>query len=148
MIEAIKNKPIPYELLLEADPEKSVIETYIHQSDIFLKTTDGKVIGVIALLRHSEHNIEIKNVAVSDLFRGKGYGKELIRFAEEWCKKEGFSELFIGTGNSSVDQLALYQRLGFEIDSIKHHFFTQEYTTPIIENGIECKHMIMLKKSL
>ena len=53
----------------------------------------------------------------------------------------------IGTGNSSLDQLALYQKLGFRITGIVAGFF-YDYPKPIVENGIACRDMVRLRVEL
>lgn len=56
----------------------------------------------------------------------------------------GAHALMIGTGNSSLAQLRLYQRLGFRIVSIVPDFFAN-YPEPIYENGILCRDMVRLR---
>jgi aminoglycoside 6'-N-acetyltransferase I len=87
-------------------------------------------------------------MAISELFQGNGFGKQLLQFAEEISQQSGYKKLIIGTGNSSIAQLALYQKAGFEIVRIEKDFFVKNYKQPIMENGIPCKHMIILEKEL
>ena len=53
----------------------------------------------------------------------------------------------IRTSNSSLDQLALYQKLGFRITGIVAGFF-DDYPEPIVENGIACRDMVRLRVEL
>jgi len=68
--------------------------------------------------------------------------------ANQIAKEKGFKKIIIGTGDAGIKQLYLYQKVGFEIYDIKHRFFIDNYPEPIYENGIQLKHMIMLKKDL
>ena len=61
---------------------------------------------------------------------------------------EGFKSICIGTSNASIGQLYLYQKQGFEIFKIEKKFFLKNYNQEIFENGIQCKHMLYLEKSL
>jgi len=45
-------------------------------------------------------------------------------------------------------QLHIYQKAGFEMDRIKKNFYLDNYPTPIFENGLLLKHMVILKKKL
>ncbi len=54
----------------------------------------------------------------------------------------------IGTGNSSVNQLSLYQKCGFRITGIEHDYFTKHYEEEIVENGLLCRDMIRLSLDL
>ena len=78
--------------------------------------------------------------------QGQGIGKLLLRDAT--VKAKGFKKIIIGTGDAAIKQLYLYQKEGFEIFDIKKRFFLDNYPGPIYENGIQLKHMIMLKKEL
>lgn len=138
-----------WELLLSADPQKSAVEKYLDRSRIFLlKSQDGEVLGQLLLLSLEPKTAEIINLAVLEKEQGKGYGKKLIEFAVEAARKSGLDRLEIGTGNSSLGQLSLYQKCGFEISGIDKGFFVRNYSEPIWENGIQCKDMIRLSLKL
>lgn len=106
------------------------------------------MVGVLVLHQIDSTSIEVKNIAVDASEQGKGFGKELLRYSELVSRELGFEKLVIGTGNSSLGQLALYQKAGFEMCEIRKDFFVMNYTEPLFENGIPCKHMVMLEKNL
>ena len=54
----------------------------------------------------------------------------------------------VGTGNSSIGQLSLYQKCHFRIIGVDINFFTKHYTKEIFENGIQCIDMIRLSQEL
>jgi len=141
-------EPIPYELLLLADPSIARIEAYIFDSKIYVAQSRGKTIGVFVLQDKGEGIAEIKNIAVVESLQGQGIGKLLLKAACSIAKADGFKIIQIGTGNSSIGQLYLYQREGFSISNIVKDFFTNSYPEPIYENGILCQHMIVLAKDL
>lgn len=143
-----KDKQIPYELLLLADETIDSINKYIYQSDIYVLDRDNVTIAVLALQTVSSDTIEIKNIAVATAFQGQGIGQELLKDAISLAKEKGFKKIIIGTGDAGIKQLYLYQKVGFEIYDIKHRFFLDNFPEPIFENGIQLKHMIMLKKDL
>ena len=148
-IEQIKeSSEIPYDLLELADPSRIQINEYLKTGIYFVAKVDSKVIGVLVLNQIDTTSIEIKNIAVDESEQGKGFGKALLRYSELKSQELGFERLVIGTGNSSLDQLALYQKEGFEMCKIKKDFFIKKYREPIFENGIQCKHMVILEKNL
>jgi ribosomal protein S18 acetylase RimI-like enzyme len=138
----------PWNLFLLADPSRDAVEKYIHESVVVALTNDECVAGVVVLTRVGEGAVEIKNIAVDPAFQGQGIGKKLLEEAIRRCRAEGAREVVIGTGNSSVGQLALYQKVGFQIVGIDRDFFTKNYPEPIIENGIVCRDMIRLSYPL
>lgn len=139
---------IPYDLLLLADPSKARVQTYLKTGFCFLGILESEVVGVLLLDEVNPKIAEIKNIAVRESEQGKGFGKQLLRFAEKESQVRGYEKLMVGTGNSSVDQLAFYQKEGFELDRIEKNFFLENYTEPIFENGIPCKHLLILEKTL
>jgi aminoglycoside 6'-N-acetyltransferase I len=143
-----KDQQIPYSLLLLADETIEAINKYIHQSDIYVLDRDNIMIAVFVLQTIGSETVEIKNIAVDTAFQGQGIGQGLLKDAINIAKEKGFKKVIIGTGDAGIKQLYLYQKVGFEIYDIKHRFFIDNYAEPIFENGIQLKHMIMLKKDL
>lgn len=143
-----KNDHIPFELLLLADPSKEIIDEYLKQSDLFVAKNNDEILGVLVLFPLTKETVEIKNVAVKTEFQGQGLGSFLIANAVKVALHNKLKTICIGTANSSVKQLCLYQKLGFEITDIKRNFFTNNYAQPIYENGIQAKHMLILSRQL
>lgn len=142
------DEQVPYELLLLADPSIEMIEEYLKSSFIFIVAQNNKIVGVIVLFPLSEDLVEIKNIAVEPEFQGQGIGSYLIENIIKVAIEQGYKEICIGTANSSIGQLYLYQKLGFELYEIKKNFFILHYPDKILENGIQAKHMIVLKRQL
>lgn len=143
-----EDSDIPFDLLESADPSRIRIDEYLKTGSCYVAKVDSKVIGVLVLHQIDTTSMEVKNIAIDESEQGKGFGKALLRYAELVSRALGFEKLVIGTGNSSLAQLALYQKEGFEIREIQRDFFIRNYTEPIFENGIQCKHMIILEKNL
>ena len=140
-----KGDQIPYDLLLEADPNKELVDKYIKTGECYLgKNSDGELVGLYVLVKVSEGVLEIINVSVDAKFQGQGYGKMLVSDAIERAKKSGAQEIEIGTGNSSFMQLSVYQKCGFRIVGVDTDFFVKNYPEPIFENGIQCRDMVRL----
>ncbi|MCD6068010.1 MAG: acetyltransferase [Bacteroidetes bacterium] len=143
-----KNEPREYELLLLADPSKDLVDQYLEQSDTFIARQNEETLGIVILLPLTEEIIEIKNIAVKPEFQGQGIGSYLIENAIKVAALKKYKKILIGTANSSIGQLYLYQKLGFEISEIRKNFFTDNYAEPIYENGVQAKHMLILAKQL
>lgn len=143
-----KSEHIPYPLLLLADETLDAINKYINNSEIYVLEQDNITIAVYVLQGVSPDTIEIKNIAVDKLFQGQGIGRKLLYEAIARAKERGYQNIIIGTGDASIGELNLYQKVGFEIYDIKHRFFLDNYPEPIYENGIQLRHMIMLRKVL
>ncbi|MEK4577731.1 MULTISPECIES: GNAT family N-acetyltransferase [Bacillus] len=148
VIERISKEAIPKSLLLLADPSESQIDAYVKSGFTYIAKQEERIIGVYVLLETRPRTMEIMNIAVVEHLQGKGIGKQLLSHAVETAKGYGMSKLEVGTGNSSVSQLALYQKCGFRIFSIDFDYFSKHYEEEIIENGIVCRDMIRLAMGL
>ena len=140
--------PIPYDLLLMADPSRQSIDTYLAAATVYIAEVKGQTVGCYVLMQLDAQVAEIKNLAVAERLQGKGLGNRLLRHAIGQARAKGFKQLIIGTGNSSIGQLYLYQKVGFSMSHIKPDYFTLNYSEPIVENGIACRHLVVLAMEL
>ena len=70
--------------------------------------------------------------------KGKGYGREFVRFYERYAKENGMPELRIDTNEINLAARGLYGSLGYEEVSI----------VPTVFNGIPGINLVMLEKHL
>ncbi len=139
---------VPLELLEQADPSRAQINAYLETGECYVARAEARFIGVVVLDEPSAGTVEIMNISVDPSYQRRGIGRRLLQFAERIAREKGFVRLLIGTGNSSISQLALYQSEGFEMVRIEKDYFLKNYPLPIIENGIPCKHRVILEKLL
>ncbi|MDR4927006.1 GNAT family N-acetyltransferase [Peribacillus simplex] len=138
----------PMHLLLLADPSRELVEEYLGSGTCFVAVTDERMIGVYVLLQKGPKLVEIMNIAVDERHHGRGIGRQLIEHAIGHAREQGYKTIEIGTGNSGIGQLALYQKCGFRITGVDRDFFNRNYAEAIYENGIQCQDMIRLSQSL
>ncbi|MCA0989063.1 GNAT family N-acetyltransferase [Guptibacillus algicola] len=141
-----ETKSFPFDLLLEADPSIDKVKGYLGRGDCYIAKQNGEVLGAYVLLQ-KDSIVEIVNIVVDEGYRGKGIGKKLLQDALFNAIQMGAETVEIGTGNSSIGQLALYQKCGFRMMEIVQGYF-EEYEEDIIENGIVCRDMIRLSFSI
>jgi aminoglycoside 6'-N-acetyltransferase I len=139
---------LPWPLLLLADPSAETVRGYVAHSRIWVAVAAETVVGVCVVELQTDTRAEIRNLAVAAEWQGSGLGKELLRFAAEQAQQQGLRTLRVCTGNSSLGPLALYQKMGFDLVDLQRHFFTRHYPEPIWENGILCRHRLVLEKEL
>ncbi|MDM5187881.1 GNAT family N-acetyltransferase [Bacillus sp. DX4.1] len=144
VMEHISQSMAPMSLLLLADPSHEQIVSYLQRGIIYIAKHDEHVVGVYVLLETRPNTMEIMNIAVLEEVQGQGVGKQLLQHAIALAKEKNMHTLEIGTGNSSVSQLAFYQKYDFRIFSIDFDYFSKHYEEEIIENGIVCRDMIRL----
>ena len=111
----LNTQQIPWDLLLEADPNKTFVEAYISEAFTRVAWYQEKAIGVYALKRLAPTSFELMNICVAREFQGTGMGRRLLGHAIGLAEAKGGREVHLGTGNSSLGPLRLYQRMGFRI---------------------------------
>lgn len=134
----------PYGLLLLADPNRTFVDAYLAAGNCYEARCDGQVVGVAVSLPRDNATVELMNIAVHPEWQGQGIGQSLLRHVMEAMAKSGYRTMRVGTGNSSLDQLAFYQKAGFRIVGIVPDYFTRNYAEEIVEHGIVCRDMIQL----
>lgn len=99
---------------------------------------------MLALTPVSWGVLEVTNLAVDEAWQGRGLGKRLLAAAIDAARAAGALRLDIATGNSSLAQLGLYQRMGFRICAVESDYFSLNYPESIVENGIPCRDRLRL----
>ncbi|CEF77546.1 hypothetical protein FGSG_12562 [Fusarium graminearum PH-1] len=79
-----------------------------------LRPTDKEIVGAL-ILYHADNAdiVQIDNVVIDSQAQGRGYGKVLMRYAEDFAKQHGRNALTLYTNVVMVENLALYPKMGF-----------------------------------
>jgi len=139
---------IPMDLLLQADPSEEIVLEYLQRGECFVMEDKDSIIGVYVLIPTRPETAELVNVSIHEDQQGKGLGKMLIQHSIATAKSKEYKTIDVGTGNSSISQIALYQKCGFRITHVDRDFFIRHYSEPIFENGIQCIDMVRLSQDL
>ncbi|MGO1923518.1 MAG: GNAT family N-acetyltransferase [Jeotgalicoccus sp.] len=143
-----KNEQPPMELLLTADPSETLVKDYLERGHCYILEIDNQTAGVYILRKTNPDTVELINIAVDERYQGRGVGKALVKDAIQKAKAMGYKTIEVGTGNSSIGQLALYQKCGFRITGVDKDFFIKNYEEEIFENGIQCMDMVRMSQEL
>ncbi|MCR6655071.1 MAG: GNAT family N-acetyltransferase [Opitutus sp.] len=139
-IGAADEAPLP--LLLSADPSEQAVRAYLRRGTLFLGEQEGRVVAV-AVLTVDGASAELNNLAVDPAHQGRGLGRRMLAHVLAHARATGCTRVEVGTGNSSLRQLEIYQRSGFRIIGVVRDYFAA-YDPPIVENGLRCLDMIRL----
>ncbi len=136
------------DLLLDADPDESMIDRYLEQGEMYVLFDGEQALAEAVLLDRGGGVCELMNLAVRPGFQSRGLGGQMIRHLFDQARPR-FHTMLVGTADASDRALRVYQREGFILDHRIPGFFTDHYPHPIIEdNGVQCVDMIVLKKPL
>lgn len=72
---------------------------------------EGQVIACVVLKPTSHTAIQLRQMAVSQAFQGKGLGRDLVKFSENQIVKKGFLEIHMEARSHAV---SFYQKLGYQ----------------------------------
>jgi putative acetyltransferase len=93
------------------DPDKK----YKENNGIFYILKDKeKVIGTVALIPHSQEEIELKRMYLDSGYRGKGLGKMLMKKALQFAKDNQYKNVILDTWERLQSAQSLYRKFGFK----------------------------------
>lgn len=115
-----------YPILLQLFPHLDM-QTYAHRVFVaratgyrmFVGEFDDAIVGVIGIMHN--HNIHdgfvtyIEHVVVDDNYRGRGFGTQLIEFAENRAREEGCFLIELDTDLGEERAESLYKKNGYNI---------------------------------
>lgn len=111
-----------------------------------LTTPNGSVVGALLMAWEADAG-EIIYIAVDAAQRGHGYGRAALESLDAEARRRGVAVLRVGTGNSSLSNIAFYQKCGYRMDSVRRDFFSY-ITPPLYEDGIALRDMIVFRRDL
>jgi GNAT superfamily N-acetyltransferase len=76
---------------------------------------EGEVVGLVEMIPAPDHLL-VENVAVLPEHQGKGHGRRLMAHAEAVAGTLGHGLLRLYTNQRFAANIALYQRLGYELE--------------------------------
>lgn len=142
IIETYSNKKQYLPLLLIGDESESMIDQYIDSGSLYVGLLNGKPIAVCVIVNLDSDTVEIKNLAVETEYRRYGYGRRMLEYVESQHPNK---RIILGTGETP-STLRFYKSCGYFYSHRIPNFFTDNYPTPIIEEGITLCDMIYLEK--
>lgn len=142
IIEIDGNKKQYLPLLLIGDESESMIDRYLDYGTLFIGFFNGMPIAVCVAVNLEPDVVEIKNLAVEAEFRRQGYGRRMLEHVES---QHSNKKIILGTGETP-STLKFYKSCGYSYSHSIPNFFTDNYPTPIIEEGTTLSDMIYLKK--
>ena len=139
------NKEQYIDLLLEADPSKDMINSYLRDGEIFVLTYKENVACIAVVTKIDEDTIELKNIATKENFRGQGYGKKMLKYLADNYKQK-YKKMIVGTSENNIP---FYVKQGFDkYEKTIKNFFVDNYKEEIIDGNTKCIDMYYYSKDL
>ena len=83
-------------------------------NEIFIALNNEIVIGCVLMQPLSEHEIQLRAMAVYNDWQGKGIGKMLVQAAERFSKTNGFNKITLHARKVAI---GFYENMGYIITS-------------------------------
>ena len=142
-IKEIKSNKKEYlSLLLFADPCEEMIDLYLDKGEVYVLKDENKTICQAVVVKISNTECELKNIATDEEYQMKGYAKKLVDYLFNVYEND-YNVMFVGTTNSAIP---FYNKLGFQYSHTVKNFFIDNYPETIFEGDAQCIDMIYLKK--
>lgn len=134
-------------------PTKATAETALAQGDLFVLEDGGRVVAAMRVNHEQvteysscrweypavDEQIMVAHTLVVDpAAKGKGYGRQMVAFYEQYAKDQGCPFLRMDTNAINTRARALYKSLGYKEIGI----------TPCVFNGIGQVNLVCLEKKI
>jgi len=122
LIETVNKRMIrenikPYDELLNGY-EDGYLDTFFDNDEriIFVAEDDKKIIGYLSLCIYKELNyIYLDDYSVSEKYRGRGIGSNLLNMAIEYANKLNIDNLKTHVESANLESRKFYKKKGFEL---------------------------------
>lgn len=91
------------------------------KENLWIAESQGRRIGMIAIVRISETEAQLRWFLLEPETRGHGIGNTLIKTAVDFCKIKGYRHVFLWTVSGMIAARRLYQSYGFKITESAEH---------------------------
>jgi RimJ/RimL family protein N-acetyltransferase len=134
----------PGERQFNPDAQRKMINVFCSEanSNIFLAEADGDFIGYLIAkggsaprIKHSAYLV----IGIKKQYQGKGVGTSLFGVLLEWARAIGVHRLELTVNTRNQGAIALYKKMGFEIEGTKKHsmymkgqFYDEYYMSRIL----------------
>jgi len=132
-------------------PERETALAALNRGDLFVMTDGGKIVGTAIINKLQvdvyaganwkydapDDEVSVLHTLIIDPDeKGKGYGREFIRFYENYSLETGCAYLRLDTNERNSFARRFYKRLGYEEIGI----------VPCVFNGIDGVNLVLLEK--
>lgn len=139
------NKEQYINLLLEADPSKDMINRYLKNADLFVLTYNENIACIAVVFKIDENTVELKNIVTKKEYRGKGYGKKMLKYLADNYKVR-YKKMIVGTSENNIP---FYVKQGFDkYEKTVKKFWKDNYDEKICNENAICIDRYYYSKNL
>ncbi len=80
---------------------------------VLVENNGAGVVGYVILMPGDDGDLLLEGIAVRPECAGRGYGRRLLEFAEQYARKYGSRHIRLYTNEAMFENLALYPHFGY-----------------------------------
>ena len=134
-------------LLLAEQSERALRWGLANLVDAIYRMDDGEHLVGAATMKWRDDPCEIMELAIVPEFQRQGLGKQFVSWLIQAARASGKRQILVGTANSSITNIAFYQKCGFRMDHVRQDYFWY-LSQPSYENGIQIQDMLVFRFDL
>ncbi|MGV0107067.1 GNAT family N-acetyltransferase [Nostoc sp. DSM 114167] len=134
-------------LLLAEESERALRWGLANLVDAVYRMDDNEHLVGAATMKWRSDPCEIMELGIAPEFQRQGLGKEFVAWLIQEAKQRGKKQMLVGTSNSSLGNIAFYQKCGFRMDRVRHDYFWY-LPQPSYENSIQIQDMLVFRLDL
>jgi N-acetylglutamate synthase-like GNAT family acetyltransferase len=135
-----------------AIPLAEFAKSHSSRERIWIVEKGGRIVGSVAIVKFSDKEAQLRWLLLDPDVRGQGLGRRLLKEALNFCKKAGYSSVFLWTVNTLPVASMLYQSAGFkQTEELTHELWGSIVTEVKYELALEQYDPLVMtidKKSL
>jgi GNAT superfamily N-acetyltransferase len=137
-----------FPLLLLAEPSERALRWSLeHLSDVVYRADRDGALVAAATMRWRDEPCELVELAVAEPWQGRGVGRAFIAWLLDEARRRAKGAMIVGTANSSIGNIAFYQRCGFRMDHVRHDYFWYD-ASGRAEHGIPTRDLLVFRYAL
>ncbi|PRY87225.1 acetyltransferase (GNAT) family protein [Marinilabilia salmonicolor] len=124
----IENENFDFIGRYDFDRHKGVIESDDEMHLSIFDKHDNSLIGhvILAGLRNTNESIEFRRIVISNLKKGKGFGKDSIDLIKRYCFKElNANRIWLDVFHDNYRAIGLYKSQGFKMEGLLREVIKQ-----------------------
>jgi GNAT superfamily N-acetyltransferase len=134
-------------LLLAEQSERALRWGLANLVDAVYRMDSSDLLVGAATMKWRSDPCEIMELAIVPEFQRQGLGKQFVTWLIQEAQARGKKQMLVGTANSSITNIAFYQKCGFRMDHVRQDYFWY-LPKPSYENGIQIQDMLVFRFDL
>ena len=134
-------------LLLAEQSERALRWGLANLVDAVYRMDDSEHLVGAATMKWRSDPCEIMELGIAPEFQRQGLGKEFVAWLIQEARQRGKRQILVGTSNSSIANIAFYQKCGFRMDCVRQDYFWY-LPKPCYENSIQIQDLLVFRFDL